>query len=232
MAEAGIISTIVTGACAISLYLVKQLTESLCRRKMRFSCQRGGEELGPEHSPLDTLNELYEEKIDDTGHDTYGSSTFKFAKRKETEEIWDVKVDQKNSYAHLYQVILDKPETGYHYLRLNLSNVTGHRVHLFVKRFQGPPDCWDFIRGRNARYWKRAVNGVNHIYLKSLIGKEKVTKEQIGLTIETDDSDQPSTCIVHEAYYGDRKLGVLSCCGGRRLYYGCQSVAEVGGDGN
>ena len=232
MAEAGIISGIVTGACAISLYLVKQLTESLTRRKMRFSCQRGGEELGPEHSPLDTLNELHEEKIDGEGHVEYNYKDFKFAKRKETEDIWDVKVDQKNSYAHLFQVISEKPETGYHYLRLNLSNVTGHRVHLFVKRFQGPPDCWDFIRGRNARYWKRAVNGVNHIYLKSRIGKENVTKEQIGLTIETDDSDQPSTCIVHEAYYGDRKLGVLSCCGGRRLYYGCQSVAEVGGDGN
>ena len=42
MADAGIISGIITGACAISLYLVKQLTESVCKRKMRFSCQRGG----------------------------------------------------------------------------------------------------------------------------------------------------------------------------------------------
>lgn len=230
MADAGIISGIITGACAISLYLVKQLTESVCKRKMRFSCQRGGEELGPEHNPLDTLMELYEETIDTEGHVKYDSKEFKFSKRKESEDIWDIKVDQKNSYAHLYKVISEKPETGYHYLRLNLSNVTRYRVHLFVKRFQGPPECWDFIDGNDSIEDKRAVNGINCIYIKSLIGKGNVTKEQIGLTIKTGDSDQPSTCIVNEAYYGNRKLGVMSCCGGNRLYYGCQTVEGVSGD--
>ncbi len=218
MSEAGIIGGVVAGACAISLYLVKRLTNCICSGQVFCLCRPGSN--NPDNSPIDTLNQLYEEKWDADGHHPYGGSARKFV--QQDGEVWDVTVNERDSYAHLFQLVKQRPESGRHYLRLKLSNVTNLHVYLFIKRYQGDSKCYSFSETHQKIYHKRAINGINIIDMPSFIGQGDVTKEQIGITIDTKDRDQPSSCVISQAYYSDQKLNMVSCCGGKRqLYYNC-----------
>lgn len=78
-------------------------------------------------------------------------------------------------------------------LILNLTNVTG-KVYLFVKRFN---DKWEF-RGRESIKTIPAANGSNKLFIKSYIGVDEVTIEQIGLMVHTC-QNVVSGCNVEEA---------------------------------
>ena len=195
----------------------KKLTTCLCPGKVVISCKKGTPSL--DNTPTVTLTKLWEEIYDDDELQSIGLNKNRYG--IQSDKQWNVTIPDIKAFAHIYREIFQIPESEYHFFRVKLRNITDHKVTLFIKRFRGTPSDWEFTREKEAIFNQPAVEGVNYIYRKYLIGQGDVTKEQVGLTIESGSSRNPATCIIEEAYYGEQKINILSCCNKRELHYKC-----------
>jgi hypothetical protein len=224
MSEIGVVGGIIAGACTISLYLVKKLTQCICPGRMAIEYHSGNP--SQECIPVVTLEKLWEEIIDVNGQQLIGGDVNRYA--KQDGNIWDVNINDKNAFAHIYREVFQKPKSGNHYFRIKLKNITDNHVFIFIKRFKGPPNEWKFSEDEEGIFKQRAVEGLNYIYKPSLIGEGDVTKEQIGITFESRSLINPISGIIEEAYYSDKKINIFSCCRNtKHLYYRCYNDSNL-----
>lgn len=214
MSEGAVNAALVTGGLAIALVLVKQFIKCFCADRCVSECYC--KHPAPNNNAIVTFDKIYEEP-------DIGCKKYKYGKKKNNK--WNVIIPESNKTTHIYCEIFDKPKSKYHFLRVKLTNVTPGAVSLFVKRFKGPPNCWEFSREHRATFFQDAVNGINTFEKLSLINSKDVTKEQIGIMIKSNNDttrDKPVTCIIEEAYYSDKPMKICSCfCNTSYCFYRC-----------
>ena len=213
MSEGAVNVAIVTGGLAIALVLVKQFIKCFCADRCIGKCYCKNP---APNNAIVTFDTIYEEP-------DIGCKKYKYGKKKNNK--WNVIIPDSDKTTHIYREIFERPKSKYHFLRVKLKNVTPGAVCLFVKRFKGPQNCWEFSTEHRGWHFQDAVEGINTFEKLSLINDKDVTKEQVGIMINSNDNtsvDNPVTCIIEEVYYSDKSMKICSCfCDTSYCFYKC-----------
>lgn len=233
--DGGTTAAIVTGTCALTLLLVKYIIQCVCPGHITFESKSGCKKPN-ELNPLVTLKTLWEEKWTPQ-HEPIGKNKYKMAKQNKINNIWNINIQDNESMVHIYREDGPKPESGNHYLYVKIILLDGNPdINLFVKRFIGDANCWDFTTKKIPIYKVpvifnrnccKKITGEATLFIKSLIDIEDITKEQIGITIKG-----KCKCIIEEAYYSDKKISILSCPKCFYSFYNCHEPKPISCDEN
>ena len=196
---AGVVGAAITGACGISLFLVKKLVNCLCPGRCQINCHCGFPM--PQNAPIRTLNVKYEEPKNDAQNG------------KRSAHMWNIKISQDlhetEKRVHLFKEIKNVPDSGHYFFRVYLTNISHQeRAYIFVRRFTGPANDWTFSK-THGNFRQEAFEGLNKIYLPSLINEGDVTKEQVGIMF-LGKGGETVTSTVSEAYYGEFPTSLYS----------------------
>uniref|UniRef100_A0A6C0KH18 Uncharacterized protein n=1 Tax=viral metagenome TaxID=1070528 RepID=A0A6C0KH18_9ZZZZ len=225
--DAATTTAIVTGTCAISLFLVKYIVGCFCPGHLDYSIQCGCSKPN-DINPLVTFKSLWEEKFIPE-HEVIGKNKYVLAKKNTTNNTWDIDINDNTEVIHLYRDDDLKPETNNHFLKVKIRVLEGTpEMNLFVKRFRGSTNCWEFSKNKKIIYKEPIIFnkkctgekiGKSELFIKTLIGEGDVTKEQVGLTIKG-----IGKYIVEEAYYSGKKISILSCPNCCYSFYKCYNL--------
>lgn len=215
-------SILIAVSSAAGIYFIKKIVECIFPHHIKLKCY-----INPidRNMPNMVLSEKYEEYNIDNNLD---AKYIKYDKCYTNHQHKIMKISIPTSSkdnCHIFKTIYEKPETGYHFLRVKLKDVTPKHVYLFRKSYmtegsnkhKGIENGWE--------YKEEALNGVNEMYVKSKIGEDNCDKEQIGLMVlgskynnENQLSDMENgflnsdniTCTVEEACYHDKIVKICS----------------------
>tara|TARA_Y100000741_G_C18248301_1_gene556326 strand:+ start:591 stop:1265 length:675 start_codon:yes stop_codon:yes gene_type:complete len=119
---------------------------------------------------------------------------------------WNVNIKKKHGDVYIYKNIDIPPlydyNDNFHYLRINIRNITSNNIVMFQHKFFN--DKWEFKKN-NFIEKKINTNGENIFESKSLLhnNNEDITTEQIGIFISSNNNDI-NNIIIDEVYYGEK----------------------------
>jgi hypothetical protein len=111
-----------------------------------------------------------------------------------------------NASSNVFNEIHNDDNNYYYKLIVELENVTHGYTTIFIKRFDRE---FNFI---GKQTYKIAVNGINVLEERSLLGTDDIYIEHVGVMTESrPDLDIPSRCVIKKASF-DKKCYKIRIC--------------------
>ena len=234
-----ITAAIATAVSGFSLFLAKYIITCLCPGRIechpKLGCNKPND-----LNPIVTLKSLWEEQFiheeNEIKHEIIGKNKFVYAKQNKKNNTWEVEIKNCYTVIHLYRENDPKPTSGNHYIYTKIRAISGFpEINLFVKRFTGDANCWEFAKKKPPKIEEPVVFhetccneyvGESELYIRSLIDVADVTKEQVGMTIKGE-----CKVIIDEVYYSDNLINIISCPKCCYSFYKCKKNCEPISDG-
>lgn len=163
--------------------------------------------------PIDVLPLNWENKGDKyDNNEAFGNSYMRKKFAIQNNNQWNINIKKNYGDVYIYKNIEIAQFHTYHYLRINIKNIThGNKVFFQQKFFN---KNWDFIK---ETFQKPIINNGENIFeCRTLLNNsnENVDKEQIGIYITGKDSEIKNI-IIDEIYYGEKwnfyNINIFGC---------------------